>query len=105
MATEATFQNQSGNRESHGFSYLDVVKHAVATIIHTLSENDRLAIVAYSDDAMLVFALQHMNASGRKEADQALQLLQPTNSTNLWSGLQLGLDTLRESELPNRMRS
>jgi hypothetical protein len=33
--------------ETHGLSMLDVVKHAVATIIALLGPQDRLSLVAY----------------------------------------------------------
>ena len=37
--------------ESNGLSVLDLVKHASRTILETLNENDRLAIVTFSSDA------------------------------------------------------
>jgi len=55
MASVAEVKNKDGVKENHGLSYLDLLKHAVKTIIHSLTEKDRLAIVSYSDDARLEF--------------------------------------------------
>lgn len=33
MATEAAIKNKDGNKERHGLSYLDILKHGVKTII------------------------------------------------------------------------
>ena len=51
MGMNATVQNEKGDVESHNLSILDIVKHAVNTIIATLKPTDRLAIVAYSTKA------------------------------------------------------
>jgi hypothetical protein len=83
MESEATFQNASGLSESHGLSYLDVVKHAVATIISSLEPSDRLSLVKYSTEAVTVLSLVHMNPEGKAAADLVLKALQTEDSTGL----------------------
>lgn len=68
MATEAHVKNTEGIKEKHGLTYLDVLKHAVKTIISSLNENDRFALVSYSDDARLEFSLQPMDNGNRELA-------------------------------------
>ncbi|KAL2916721.1 hypothetical protein HK105_203838 [Polyrhizophydium stewartii] len=60
---------------------LDIVKHAVKTLIAVLEPGDSLAIVTFTDDADVV------------------DTLQPLYSTNLWAGLSTGLDLLSTSKL------
>lgn len=43
--------NDESEKESAGLSILDLVKHASRTILETLNDGDRLAIVTFSDDA------------------------------------------------------
>ena len=62
MDSEATLLNEEGNLETFGFSILDLVKHAVKTIINNLGEKDRLSIVSYHTTATVVFDLMHMDA-------------------------------------------
>ncbi len=52
MNEEAVFKNATGDWESHGLSLLDVVKHAVRTVIHALGPEDKIAIVSFSDTGM-----------------------------------------------------
>ena len=47
---------------------LDIVKHAVKTIIHCLDKNDRLALIVYSTDARTVFSLKNMTEENKKSA-------------------------------------
>merc|ERR1719230_1376366 len=68
MSQEATYEDENENVKSDGLTYLDIVKHAVKTVMHILNDQDRLALVAFDNRADLVFALDFMNAAGRKKA-------------------------------------
>jgi len=103
MSTTATFQNDKGETESHGLTILDIVKHAVETIIHTLGEDDRLSIVAYSTTAEVITDLLTMNEDGKKTSSEKLKTLRPTNSTNLWDGLHSGMEVLRKGQQEGRL--
>merc|ERR1719181_926841 len=70
-----------------GLTVLDVVKHAVKTVMHTLGPDDRLALVAFDNMVETAFALGEMNDGGRKQAVEALEALQPRGTTNIWGGL------------------
>ena len=91
MGADATAQGV----ESSGLSLLDVVKHAVKTVINTLNDNDRLALVSYSNSANVIFDLMAMNAVGKDTAMHLLENLTPGGMTNLWDGLQTGLKLLQ----------
>lgn len=78
-------------------SVLDVVKHSVKTIVENLEDNDQLAIVSYSDNARVEYKLQKMTASGKKQVNAVLDKLRTEGSTNLWDGLQTGMEIIRES--------
>lgn len=66
MGAEATMKNENNQNESFGLTILDVVKHAVKTIIYNLEYYDRLALVAFSDNARVVFGLIQMNEQGKR---------------------------------------
>lgn len=105
METIATFQNEKGNTESHGLTILDIVKHAVETIIHTLEPNDRLSIIAYSSTAEVITPLTWMNKSGKKTSSTKLKTLKPLAATNLWDGLFSGMEILRNNQEEGRLGS
>ena len=95
MGADATMKNESGASESHGLSLLDIVKHALATIIETLEPSDRLAIVAYSTKARTVVPLNLLSSANKSVAKNAVKALSSGGQTNLWDGLKTGLELLR----------
>ena len=48
----------------HGLSLLDVAKHGVRTIIKTLSDMDRLSLVAFQTNATTILPLTRMDEAG-----------------------------------------
>ncbi|KAK6338037.1 hypothetical protein TWF696_001508 [Orbilia brochopaga] len=83
-------------KEETGLTILDVVKHAMKTIIATLNENDRLAIVAFDSRAELISDFQHSSDSGKTLLNTAVDKLIPKASTNLWDGLKMGLNLIHD---------
>lgn len=76
---------------------LDVVKHAVRTIIASLAEDDALAIVVFSTSVQTLLRLTPMHAAGKARANQVVKDLDANGNTNLWGGLKAGLDLLRDT--------
>lgn len=104
MGTEAKLKTAKGV-ESHGLSLLDVVRHAVRTIIEALNDNDRLALVVFSTTARVVFPLTEMTSDAKKQALAHVDSLTPDDTTNLWDGLFQGLELLRKQSPPDRLSS
>ena len=69
-------------------------RRAVQRLMDTLSPQDRLALVAYSNTAESLSGLQPMTASSRRELAAAISGIQPGGGTNLGGGLAAGLDLL-----------
>lgn len=86
---------------SDGFSILDLVKHAVKTIINTLTENDRLSIVTFNTHSKVELTLTNMTEENKKKAVENFDTIRPGNRTNIWAGLQDGMEQLRTKELNN----
>lgn len=96
MGTAAsTFDDSDG---ASGLSQLDVVKHATRTVLECLSEQDRIAVVAFASDVRTVVALQPMTPANRQKAIQAVEALQPTSQTNLYGGLIQALELFKNKE-------
>ena len=55
----------NAKKEVYGLTKLDLVKHAMATIIHCLQCQDRLSIVVFSENAKILFPLTTMDDQGR----------------------------------------
>lgn len=80
--------------ESSGLNMLDIVKHAVKTVITTMNDNDRISIVTYSSAATLVCPLVQMTSTGKSNTIGKVESLREGGMTNLWDGLKVSLDEL-----------
>lgn len=104
MGTEAMAQDGGGVSISHGLALMDIVKHALRTIVHILGGKDRLSIVTYSDSSRVVLEPTPMTEEGRRRAELRLNQLQPDGMTNLWSGLEAGVKLLSDSPMEGRLK-
>jgi hypothetical protein len=89
-------ETQNGDAESQGLSVLDIVKHACKTVIHSLTEQDRFCLVAYSSQATVKLELTVMDEAGKERASTEVDNLHPGGQTNLWDGLHAGLQVLND---------
>lgn len=99
MASEAKTQTVS---ESMGLSLLDIVKHAIKTVVTTLGPDDRLSLVSFSTSAKVIFELMPMNRLGKQNAFDLIKKLEPDGMTNLWDGLNKGLNILSNRQESSR---
>ena len=76
MHTDATVKNKDGIKESHGYCYLDLLKHSVKIIINNLDETDRFSLVTYSTKARMEYRLNNMTEENKDEAIKALETLE-----------------------------
>jgi hypothetical protein len=88
--------------ERTGLSLLDVVKHALKAVIHTLGQEDSFALVSFSTRASVELSFTTMDEAGLKEAIDAVNKLQPDGTTNMWDGMENALDLLRSSGDPSK---
>jgi hypothetical protein len=85
MTMAATMHNDKEG--CGGLSLLDIVKHATRTVIETLSPEDRLSVIAYSNAAQLLLPLTYMTSENKQKAWKAVGDLSASGGTNLWGGL------------------
>jgi hypothetical protein len=104
MGSEAMLKAEDGSMLGHGLSVLDIVKHAIKTIIRNLGDKDRVALIAYSNAASSIAALTVCNDAGRRSLEQSLNSLDPAGMTNLWDGLKVGLEQLKNDPQPGRLQ-
>ncbi|MFW5691607.1 MAG: vWA domain-containing protein [Chloroflexota bacterium] len=76
-------------------SRLGLVKESLALLLDELREDDRVAIVVYSDNSRVV--LEPTAATDRADIDRAIDTLRPEGSTNVVDGLRLGYQLAREN--------
>jgi Ca-activated chloride channel family protein len=72
---------------------LPLIQQGVSRLVEMLGPNDRVSLVSCSDQARLL--LDRVPASDRDTVLQAVHTIQPSGSTNLLAGLQLGYGTAK----------
>ncbi|QRW14740.1 hypothetical protein RhiLY_13739 [Ceratobasidium sp. AG-Ba] len=92
MDSEAPIPGEQNKNETTGLSVLDVVKHATRTIIESMDDNDRVAIVTFSDSSEIVAPLTHMTKGNRSSVWNKVDRLRTKGMTNLWDGLKAGMN-------------
>lgn len=102
MSDEARIPGGS-DQESTGLSVLDLVKHACRTILSTLDESDRLAIITFSTNVKEVQSLTAMNDANKKTAEGNIDKMSVQGATNLWAGLRKGIECLSNEPRTSRV--
>ncbi|GAB2276770.1 hypothetical protein Dimus_011486 [Dionaea muscipula] len=84
---------------------LALLKRAMGFVIHNLSSNDRLSVVAFSSTAQRLFPLCCMTETGRHQALQAVNSLVANGGTNIAEGLRKGVKVLEDRREKNPVTS
>ena len=105
MSSYATKKTQDGETEGHGLTILDIVKHSIRTIMYSLTENDRLSIVVFNSRAQVLFELEDMTQLNKTKILAKLNGLKADGRTNLWHGLEVGMNILRNADSIGRNQS
>lgn len=102
MENEARLPGGSAE-ESAGLTCLDLVKHACRTLLSTLNEGDRLAIITFSSDVTVIQELTAMTDANKVTAEKNIKKMKTEAATNLWAGLKKGIRTLNCEENTGRV--
>ncbi|KAG9085851.1 hypothetical protein FRC06_003416, partial [Ceratobasidium sp. 370] len=98
MDSEAPVPGEQDKNETTGLSVLDVVKHATRTIIESMDDDDRVAIVTFSDSSEIVAPLTHMTKENRASVWNKVDALRTKGMTNLWDGLKTGMNLVTATD-------
>lgn len=82
--------------EDMGYSVLDIVKHAVSTIIKSLKERYRVAIITYNDKITLLSTFTRMTPVGQSTLLSKVKSIYADNRTNMYGALIKALEQIKE---------
>ena len=82
------------NNDEFEVTTLNLVKHAIVTMSHVMSDRDQLCIIVFSDDARVVMPYTNMNTDGHKQVESVLLPLSPNGGTNLADGLRKAVEVI-----------
>jgi hypothetical protein len=81
--------------ERDGISILDLIKHLVKVAIESLGESDRVAVVQFDERASVKYPMSFMSSGNKRTASARLESIISSGGTQIWSGIHLGLETMR----------
>ncbi|WP_369175165.1 von Willebrand factor type A domain-containing protein [Streptomyces sp. R28] len=74
---------------------LDLAKDSLGVMTNRLRDDDSVALVTFSDEAETVLPMTRLDGN-REEIHDAIDSLEPTDSTNLGAGMETGYETAVE---------
>ena len=95
MSSDATPDLPESERD--GISILMLIIHCIKVMIGCLGHKDSVAIVCFNENAKLHFPMTKMTDSNKENLLSKLELITAGGSTRIWSGVKMGLDTLKNS--------
>lgn len=91
--------DQSGSVDEGTF---DLVKMALLSLLEKLSDQDRLSLVCFSDNAEKKCPLVRCDVVGKKKISAHIKILQTQDLTNMTAGFLLGIKVLKERKYKNQ---
>eukprot|EP00325_Prymnesiales_sp_UTEX-LB-985_P022860 CAMPEP_0174714686 /NCGR_PEP_ID=MMETSP1094-20130205/18656_1 /TAXON_ID=156173 /ORGANISM="Chrysochromulina brevifilum, Strain UTEX LB 985" /LENGTH=885 /DNA_ID=CAMNT_0015914089 /DNA_START=113 /DNA_END=2767 /DNA_ORIENTATION=+ len=91
MEMGATVTNDDGDKVDHGFTVLDIAKHAMCTYVTSLGDEDWVSVACYASEAKMVRTWTQCNADGKEALFTAIKSLKEEGSTNLTAGIATGM--------------
>lgn len=85
--TAVEAQGEDGTKIEVGYSILDIIKHAVKTVAHSVRECDRIAVVIFDNSVETIVPLQNMTEINRASLCGRIENIRPGGTTNLYGGI------------------
>jgi hypothetical protein len=95
MSSDATPGLPDSERD--GISILMLIIHCIKVVIGCYNKKDSIAIVCFNENAKLYFPMTKMTDANKNSLLSKLDSITPNGSTRIWSGIKMGLDTLKNS--------
>lgn len=100
MEELATVKTEDGDAVNHGFTMLDIAKHAMCTYVASLSDDDWVCVSSFASAARLVIEWTPCTNNGKRSLFDAIKGLAEEGSTNLTAGISTGFRAFEEGLPP-----
>lgn len=82
---------------------IDCCREAIVEVLSQLAPSDKVHFVVYDTNPNVIFKNQSPSVRNVTELMTAVRNIRPGCTTNLWGGIQLGLECLEEAQDPTRI--
>ena len=77
--------------EAQNFTRLDLVKHTLNTIVHSLKAQDKLALIKFNNQATAITGIIPVNQTNKTLLHTKVNLLRGDGGTNIWDALRVAI--------------
>ena len=82
-----TVECPDGGEGGASLTKMELVIHAMQTIVQILNSNDRLGVVTFTSRAEIISPMVQMNDANKEALASKINMLRPDADTNLWAGI------------------
>ena len=100
MGSDATPGLDESERD--GVTILDLTSSLIKVWIECLGDEDRVGVVTFDERATVTYPMAYMTPSKKLTACSRLDSVRVSGGTQIWSGIQLGLETMRQADIPKK---
>ena len=83
-----------GEGEQDGYSRLDLVKHTLKTIIHSLTSEDEISIITFNTVADILVPRTKLTDANKQSLDDRVDMLNAGGQTNIWDGMRKAIEAI-----------
>ena len=77
--------------EEVGISRLGLVKHALKTVVSTMSSEDKVSLITFSSKANLCLEATNVDGVGKEVIFEEIKKMSAEGCTNIWDALRIGM--------------
>ena len=93
MDSDATAGLEESERD--GVTILDLTSSLIKVWVACLGAEDRVGVVTFDERATVTYPMAYMTPAKKVTACSRLDSVRPSGGTQIWSGIHLGLETMR----------
>lgn len=82
--------------EDLGYSLLDLVKHAVKTVLKVLRPDDRASLILFNDQVFAAYDFTQMTEKNRAAMISTVEQIKPVGATNICDAIKAGMDLISQ---------
>lgn len=88
-------------KENQQISRIQLVQMSLKTIISTLGDSDQITIITFNKKARIKASAVKLTQYGKQKIIKIIDKLKPHGNTNLWGGINKGIDEVTKQQTKN----
>lgn len=89
--------------EAQNFTRLDLVKHTLNTIVHSLKAQDKLALIKFNNQATAITGIIPVNQTNKTIFLEKIDSLVADGGTNIWDALRCAINQIETNQIKSNV--